>query len=40
MMLQGLSYGVEDKQIARLGYLPDRKGEKTNCLVQGTPGTF
>ena len=27
MMLQALSYGVEDKQIAGLGYLPDRKGK-------------
>lgn len=28
MMLQALSYGVEDKQIAGLGYLPDRKGTR------------
>ena len=28
MMLQALSYGVEDKQIAGLGYLPDRKGKR------------
>ena len=28
MMLQALSYGEEDKQIAGLGYLPDRKGTR------------
>ena len=28
MMLQALSYGVEDKQIAGLGYLSDRKGKR------------
>ena len=28
MTLQALSYGVEDKQIAGLGYLPDRKGKR------------
>lgn len=40
MMLQALSYGVEVKQIAGLGYLHDLKGKRPYCLVQGTPGTF
>ena len=34
MMLQGLSYGVEDKQIAGLGYLPDRKGKRPIALCR------
>ena len=32
MMLQALSYGVEDKQIAGLGYLSDRKGKRPILL--------
>ena len=34
MMLQALSYGVEDKQIAGLGYLPDRKGKRPIALCR------
>ena len=32
MMLQAQSYGVEDKQIAGLGYLSDRKGKRLIVL--------
>ena len=32
MMLQALSYGVEDKQIAGLGYLSDHKGKRPIVL--------
>ena len=34
MMLQALSYGVEDKQIAGLGYLHDHKGKRPIALCR------
>ena len=34
MMLQAQSYGVEDKQIAGLGYLSDRKGKRPIVLCR------